>query len=93
MTTLRAIGLVARREFVERLRSKAFLAGNAFILILLIGLALLVTLLGRDEPTRVGVMVRMRQRWLPLPGAAGGIRGQVAGPAHRRAGCCRGGAA
>ncbi|MGH8906674.1 MAG: ABC transporter permease [Egibacteraceae bacterium] len=56
MTTLTVIGLVARREFTQRLRSKAFLAGNAFFLVLLIGVVVVPTLLGDSGPTRVGVV-------------------------------------
>jgi ABC-2 type transport system permease protein len=56
MTTLSAVGLVARREFVERVRSKAFLVGNAVFLVLLIGVVAVPRLLGDDGPTRVGVI-------------------------------------
>lgn len=56
MSTLSVVGLVARREFVERLRSKAFLVGNAVLLLLLIGAAIGPALLSDDEPTRVGVL-------------------------------------
>lgn len=48
MTSVQRIWLVARREFRERLRSRAFVLSSGFTVVLLLGLILVPTLLGDD---------------------------------------------
>jgi len=52
MTTGQAVRLVARREFVERGRDKSFLISTIFTLVILLGVAIVPTLFGRDDDTR-----------------------------------------
>jgi ABC-2 type transport system permease protein len=52
--SLRAAMLVARREFIERLRSRALLVSNAILLLALLGGITVPALLDRDVVRRVG---------------------------------------
>lgn len=56
------IGLVARREFTERLRSRAFLISNGVVLALLVASLVLPVLLADDGPTTVGVVGAQARR-------------------------------
>lgn len=56
MTARRTVLLVARREVLERLRSRAFVVSTVFTVVLVMAFVLVPALLaGDDEPTRVGV--------------------------------------
>lgn len=59
---MRAIALVAGREFTERLRSRTFLISNAVIILLLLGSLVLPMLLQDDGPTRLGYVGDGSQR-------------------------------
>jgi ABC-2 type transport system permease protein len=58
MKATETIALVAGREIRERVRSKAFLASTAFMLLLIVGAAVVPSLIGDDGPKRyqVGVL-------------------------------------
>ena len=47
----KAVFLVARREFIERGRSKAFLISTAFTLVLIAAVVVVPTLIGGDDGT------------------------------------------
>jgi ABC-2 type transport system permease protein len=49
-----AVGLVAMREFTERLRSRAFLISNGVVMGLLLLSVSLPLLMGENDPTKVG---------------------------------------
>jgi ABC-2 type transport system permease protein len=55
MTGPRAVLLVARREFSERLRERAFRISTAVTLLIVAGVAVLASVLGGDEPERYEV--------------------------------------
>ncbi|MEO1061205.1 MAG: ABC transporter permease [Actinomycetota bacterium] len=56
MTARQVIFLVARREIVERLRSRAYLVSTAFTAVLVVGFIVVPAILsGDDDPAAVGV--------------------------------------
>ncbi|WP_127782032.1 ABC transporter permease [Rhodococcus sp. X156] len=66
-STLRTVGLVARREYTSRASSKAFLISNAVMLVLLVvGIVVASLVGGSSDATKVGLVGTAEQLAAPL---------------------------